>query len=66
MQTLGCGMWDLVPHPGNEPGPPAFGPVLATGPPGKFPKSNLLFIFFFFFLLGLGLRLGLVLVLGLG
>ena len=29
-------MWDLVPRPGKEPGPPALeGRVLATGPPGK-------------------------------
>ena len=27
------GMWDLVPWPGIEPGPPALA-VLATGPPG--------------------------------
>ena len=25
IQTLGCGMWDLVPWPGIEPGPPALG-----------------------------------------
>ena len=25
MQTLSCGMWDLVPWPGIEPGPPALG-----------------------------------------
>ena len=25
MQTLGCGMWDLVPRLGMEPGPPALG-----------------------------------------
>ena len=35
-QTLSCGMWDLVPWPGTEPGPPALR-VLATGPPGKPP-----------------------------
>ena len=31
-----CGMWDLVPQSGIEPGPPALGPQnLTTGPPGK-------------------------------
>ena len=35
MRTLSCGMWDLVPWPGIEPGPPALGAVLATGPPVK-------------------------------
>ena len=25
MQTLSCGMWDLVPRPGIKPGPPALG-----------------------------------------
>jgi len=25
VQTLSCGMWDLVPQPGIEPGPPPFG-----------------------------------------
>ena len=25
MQALSCGMWDLVPGPGIEPGPPAWG-----------------------------------------
>ena len=25
MQTLSCGVWDLVPWPGIEPGPPALG-----------------------------------------
>ena len=31
-----CCMWDLVPWPGMEPGPPALGAeVLAMGPPGK-------------------------------
>ena len=39
--TLGIynyGMWDLVPQPGNEPGPlDSEHRVLATGPPGKPP-----------------------------
>ena len=39
MRTLSCGMWDLVPWQGVEPGPPVLGclhgSVLATGPPGK-------------------------------
>ena len=36
MQTLGCGMWDLVPWPGIKPRPLHWeGGVLATGPPGK-------------------------------
>ena len=31
-----CSMWDLVPWPGIEPGPPALGAqVLTTGPPGS-------------------------------
>ena len=25
LQTLSCGMWDLVPHPGIKPRPPALG-----------------------------------------
>ena len=36
MQTLGCSMWDLVPHPGIEPGSPTLeSGFLTTGPPGK-------------------------------
>ena len=37
MQTLSYGVWDLVPWPGIEPGPPALAllSLLATGPPGK-------------------------------
>ena len=35
MGTLSCGMWDLVPWPGIEPGPlPWECRVLTTGPPG--------------------------------
>ena len=25
MQSLSCGLWDIVPRPGIEPGPPALG-----------------------------------------
>lgn len=33
---LSCGMWDLVPRPGIELGPPALEhEVLATGSPGR-------------------------------
>ena len=36
ISKLLCAMWDLVPWPGIEPGPPALEhKVLATGPPGK-------------------------------
>ena len=36
MPGLCCGMWNLVPPKGIEPGPSALGAqVLATGPPGK-------------------------------
>ena len=36
MRTLGCGMWDPVPQPWIEPGPPEWKRgVLATGSPGK-------------------------------
>ena len=34
-RIFSCGVWDL----GSEPGPPCVGSrVLATGPPGKFPR----------------------------
>ena len=40
---LHCSLWDLVPWPGIEPGPPALGAwILATGRPGK-PPSYVLF-----------------------
>ena len=36
--SFSCGLWDLVPWPGREPGPlPWEHGVLATGPPGKSP-----------------------------
>jgi len=35
-----CGVWDLVPWPEMQPGPPALGVwSLATGPPGKSPTT---------------------------
>ena len=40
MQTLSCSLWNPVPWPGVEPGPPALAAqsrVLVTGPPGKSP-----------------------------
>ena len=37
ISDLHCGMWDLVPWPGINPGSPALEHgVLATGPPGRF------------------------------
>ena len=42
-QTLRCGMWDLLPWTGIEPGPPAMGAQsLTTGPPGKSSPSGLI------------------------
>ena len=39
MQILSCGMWDLVPSPGSNPGPLYWEHgVLATGSPGKSPE----------------------------
>ena len=36
MRTVSCGMWDLVPWPGTEPGSLRWDlTVLTTGPPGK-------------------------------
>ena len=41
MQAPSCGMWDLVPWPGIEPGPLHWEHgVLTTGPPGKSPYTN--------------------------
>ena len=38
-------MWDLVPWPGTEPGPPHWEhTVLATGPPGKSPRHLILLL----------------------
>ena len=38
IRALSCGMWDLVPRPGMEPGPLNWKHgVLAAGPPGKSP-----------------------------
>ena len=39
MQTLHCGMWDLILWPRIEPTAPVLG-VLATGPPGKSPQCG--------------------------
>ena len=39
MQTLSCGMWDLVPWPGIKPRPPALG-VLATEPTREIPSMS--------------------------
>ena len=41
--TFSGGMWDLVPWPRIEPGPPELEPgVLATGPPGKSQNDTIL------------------------
>ena len=41
--TLSCGMWDLVPWRGIEPGPPGLEcESLATGPPGKSREATFL------------------------
>ena len=52
MQTLSCGMWDLVPWPWIEPWPLYWDPgVLATGLPGKSLQENFYsssFLGFFF------------------
>ena len=51
MQTLSCGMRDLVPRPRIKPGPPAL-EILATRPPGKsHPFSFLIFLYTKYFLL---------------
>ena len=47
-QGFGCSMWDLLPQPGTKPGllHQEYG-VLATGPPGKSPKSTIFIAFSF-------------------
>ena len=49
-QGLSCSMWDLLPQPGTKPGllHQEYG-FLATGPPGKSPKSTIFIAFCFFF-----------------
>jgi len=45
MPGLNCGMQDLVPCPGIEPGPTALGAwSLTTAPPGKSPGSYFLWV----------------------
>ena len=45
LQTLSCGMWDLVPGEGSNPGPLQWEwGVLATGQPGKCHRRQVLFV----------------------